>query len=348
MSSLPPDLFACPECEAALRLVDDLEALAPPFASARGLRCQGCAREFPRVDGVWVLWSDQIRTLVRAQEPPDDPDAEVKWANIGIYEQVSDAYGEHSDDLWSYGETLLFLKAIAREARTDPPSPTGDVLVDVGCATGVGLDIGSRGYATCVGVDISLANLRQVAAKGHVAVLADAERLPFARDRISLVTCFAALHHLPSPPAFMRSAHRCLARGGVLLTAHDPSRASMHMGPLARATWELRKPVYRTLARVSPRFYLHRDHRTQALNDVAERHRTAGGFDPEDLRASLRDAGFGDVQIFHGIDARERRKWDLPSWQLFVLKALSFQNPLRREHWVSLSTMSVKGAGGGA
>lgn len=343
MSSPAPDLFACPECDGTLRAAEDLQALEPPFSSTEGLRCTACAREFPRVDGVWVLWSDQIRALVRDGQQPTDPDAEVKWANISIYEQVSEAYGEHSDNLWSYGESLLFLKAFAREARRDRPPPEGDVLVDVGCATGVGLDIGSRGYATCVGVDISLANLRQVAAKGHVAVLADAERLPFAAGRVGLVTCFAALHHFPSPPAFVRSAHRCLAEGGALLTAHDPSRASMHMGPLARATWDLRKPVYRTLAHVSRRFYLHRDRKTQAINDIAERHRTAGGFDPDQLRATLHAAGFGDVNVFYGIDASGLRTWDLPSWQLFVLKALSFQSPLRRTNWVSLSSISIKG-----
>lgn len=338
-----PDLFACPECNDALCPADDLEVLAPPFASAQGLRCRGCAREFPRVDGVWVLWSDQIRALVRSQRSPADPDAEVKWANINIYEQISEAYGEHADNVFSYGETLLFLKAIAREVRADVPTPAGDVLVDVGCASGQGLDIGSRGYAIRVGVDISLANLRQVAAKGHVAVLADAERLPFARGRVSLVTCFAALHHFPSPSAFMRSAHRCLTDGGVLLTAHDPSRASMHMGPLAKITWDLRKPVYRTLARFSERFYLHRDRGTQSLNDIAERHRTAGGFAPEDLSAALSAAGFSDINVFYGIDASGLRRWDLPSWQQLVLKTLSFQSPVRRKNWVTLSSIGVKG-----
>ncbi len=337
-----PEFFACPECDGALRPADDLEPLEPPYASSAGLRCEGCRREFPRVDGVWVLWSDQVRELVRTQGPPADADAEVKWANINIYEQISEAYGEHSDNLFSYGETLLFLKAIAREARADAADPAGDVLVDVGCASGIGLDIGSRGYPNRVGVDISLANLRQVAAKGHIAVLADAERLPFAAGRVAMVTCFAALHHFPSPPAFMASARRCLAPGGVLLTAHDPSRASMHMGPLARAAWDLRKPVYRALARVSDRFYLHRDRDTQALNDIAERHRTAGGFDPEGLKGMLRDAGFGDINVFYGIDASGLRRSDVPSWQLLVLKSLSFQNPVRRENWVSLSSISVK------
>jgi SAM-dependent methyltransferase/uncharacterized protein YbaR (Trm112 family) len=343
-----PSFFACPECGSGeLDLVDDLRRReGVTWAGEVGLRCQACKREYPYVNGVWVLWSDELAELIAAGDLDADavgteaPDPRaVKQANFAVYQQISEAYGEHADASVDYVDQLLVLKAHAREL-------TGrmDVLVDVGCASGFGLDVGSAGFATRVGVDISLANLQQVAARGHIAVLADAERLPFAEGSVDLLTCFGAMHHFPDYTAFLRSAAGCLRRGGVLLTSADPSTRNMHMGPLARMAWDLRKPVYRQLARVSHRFYLHSDTRTQALNDLAEHHRTGGGFDESELRRSLTAAGLWEIEIFNGVDRRRRKQWGVPSWQEFLLKSLSGRNPLARKNFVSLTTLSRKRA----
>lgn len=349
--SAAPVYFACPECRGAqLDLRDDLTARpSVPWAGRFGLRCRDCAREFPWVDGVWVLWSDELASLIAAGEPDSSTHSEpdpraVKQANYAIYQQVSEAYGEHADASVDYVDQLSLLKAHARETAANPEDDPlrPRLLVDVGCASGFSLDVGSAGFAERVGVDISLANLKQVAARGHVAVLADAERLPFAAGSVDLLTCFAAMHHFPSCEAFLRSASASLRPGGVLLTSADPSADNMYMGPLARAAWQLRKPVYRQLARVSDRFYLHADTHTQALNDLAEHHRTRGGFEPGHLRAMLHAAGLGQLELFHGVDRRGRQRWGKPSWQEFVLKSLSGRNPLLRRNFVSLTSLSRK------
>jgi SAM-dependent methyltransferase/uncharacterized protein YbaR (Trm112 family) len=349
--SAAPASFVCPECDGPrLELVDDLNPRpGVAWAGSFGLRCLDCAREFPWVDGVWVLWSDELAELIAAGEPElhahAAPEARaVKQANYAIYQQISESYGEHADNSVDYVDQLMLLKAHAREllAQTEVHDNRPRVLVDVGCASGFSLDVGSAGFSECVGVDISLANLRQVAARGHVAVLADAERLPFAAGSVDLITCFAAMHHFPSCEAFLRSASASLRPGGVLLTSADPSADNLYMGPLARAAWELRKPVYRQLARVSARFYLHADTRTQTLNDLAEHHRTGGGFEPVRVQAMLRDAGFNEPELFHGVDRRGRQRLGRPSWQEFVLKSLSGRNPLLRRNFVSLTSLSRK------
>jgi SAM-dependent methyltransferase/uncharacterized protein YbaR (Trm112 family) len=347
-----PTYLACPECRSrALELADDLAPRPQvPWAGRVGLRCGECQREFPWVEGVWVLWSDELAELIAAGEPEPEtataPDARaVKQANFAVYQQVSEAYGEHADASVDYVDQLLLLKAHAREllAETETEGPARRrVLVDVGCASGFSLDVGSAGFAERVGVDISLANLKLVAARGHVAVLADAERLPFAQGSVDLLTCFAAMHHFPDAAAFLRSAGACLRPGGVLLSSADPSVENMHMGPLARAAWELRKPVYRHLAKISDRFYLHADARTQALTDLAEHHRTGGGFEPERLRAWLREAGLDEIEIFLGVDRRGRQRYGKPSWKEAVLKGLSGRNPLLRRNFVSLTALSRK------
>ncbi len=339
-------LYACPECGSIeFASVDDLTPLSAPFDVTTGLRCGGCSREFPTIEGVQVLWTDGLKAL-QLEAPPEDADLadRVMRANIEIYDEVATEHGEHSDNLFDYKDTLLFLKAFATEHQRRPgvePRPT--IVVDVGCGTGIGLDAGANLYDVKVGVDISLSNLRHIAKKGYVAILGDSSRLPLRPGSVDLVTCFAALHHFPSPEAFARTSHEALRAGGVLLTGCDPSRNLLEFGPLARLVWDSRKPVYRTLSQFSDRYYMHRNLEQQARNDLAEYQRTEGGFSPEALRAPLQAAGFDDINVFYGLDPAGKKSVAVPEWKVFLLKALSFQNPVRPENWMSLSSMSRKG-----
>lgn len=339
-----PAFLACPECQSTeLSWSESLESLAPPFDTNEGVHCNGCGRDFPHVEGIWVMWSDQVKKI-ELQKPSDDAPLSdrVKWANVKIYDEISDDYGEHHDGSQPYAETQLFLKAIADDAQTKPEPGRQRVLVDVGCATGVSLDIGSKGYEHVVGADISLNNLRAVARKGHTAVLADADKLPFAGNSVDLMTCFATLHHFPDPPQFLRTGQRSLRPGGVLMTACEPTTAALRRGFVAEMVWQLRKPVYRFLSRFSPRFYLHKDKEQQEVNDLAEINRTMGGFDPKQLSRWLDNAGLTNVKVFYGTDPSGFRKYEMPHWKLFVLKALSLQNPIKRSNWVNVTAIGQK------
>jgi SAM-dependent methyltransferase len=331
-----------------LKAAADLTPLAAPFDVSVGLRCERCAREFPTVDGVQVLWTDQLKALqLAAPSESADLAERVMRANIEIYDDVADDHGEHTDHLFNYHDTLLFLKAFAVEHQLPAGAGRPRVVVDVGCGAGVGLDAGANFYEIKVGVDISLSNLRHVARKGYVAVLGDSSRLPFAPGTVDLVTCFAALHHFPSPESFAKTSFESLRAGGVLLTGCDPSRALMSFSPLAQMVWDTRKPVYRALSRFSKRFYLHSDSEVQERNDLAEYQRTEGGFTPEELGGALRDAGFDDVNVFYGLDPGGHKKVAVPSWKIFLLKALSLQNPVRPSNWMSLSSVARKGTSAG-
>ena len=336
-----PSFLGCPHgCDGELRPIKP-DPLPAPFASDAGLSCSVCARQFPYVDGVWVMWSDDVKRIqLEAPAPEADLADRIRWANVQIYDDISDDYGEHSDNLMPYREALLFLKALADDLQTKSTAPR--VVVDVGCATGVGLDVGSNAYQYVVGVDISLQNLKAVAAKGYTAVLGDAGALPFAAGSIDLVTCFAAMHHFPSPEAFVNSAQRCLRSGGVLATGCDPSARYGEFSTAAKLVWDARKPAYRFLSQFSDRFYLHKDTASQELGDLAEYQRTHGGFAPDWMQSTLRSAGFEAVKVFFGVDPDGNRRFDMPQWKVFVLKALSLQNPVRRENWVTLSSLARK------
>lgn len=345
---VPPAFLACPECgSAALEFRTDLSPAPAPFDSEQGLSCKGCERVYPHVDGVWVMWSDTLRRLqfegVDDLEALADEAERVKRANIAIYDQVSDSYGEHNDGSRSYSDTVLFLRALAEsDASSDPKAGFGRILVDVGCATGNSMQIGTSGFDAVVGVDISLANLRHVAEKGFVAVLADAAALPFAKGSIDIVTIYAALHHLPDPEVFASSAHRALKPGGALLIGCEPSHNAMNHRFLGKLVWEGRKPVYRALSKVSSRFYLHTDTQTQRLNDLAEHQRTHGGFTPASLEGLLQSAGFDRSNVFYDLDHRDRQRFRAPGWKMAVLKGLSLQNPVRIHNTANLSAVGVK------
>lgn len=336
-----PSFLACPECGSAdLRAADDLTPHPAPFDATSGLRCGGCEREFPHIDGVWVLWSDELKGL-QLEAPPDDADiaARVKRANIEIYDEVSEEY-DHHDGLRPYGDTVLFLRALALDNAGERGDAGARISVDVGCANGAGLERGGNAFDFVVGVDVSLNALKQVHKRGHVAVLADCERLPFAEGSVDVVTCIAAMHHFPSPEGFVASAFAALRPGGVLLTGNDPSDTFSKFGPVAQLVWDLRKPVYRMLnSRNEGAHYLHRDKEFQELNDLAEFNRTAGGFSRDQLQTMFAGAGFEDVQVFYGVDPTGNRRFDVPAWKVGLLKALSGQNPLRRSNWVNLTGM---------
>src|SRR5688500_18849659 len=83
-----PSFLACPVCRSSvLTPAHDLTPSPPPFDAREGLRCQGCGRGYPRVDGVWVMWSDELKRI-ELGKPADDADLadRVKWANITIYD----------------------------------------------------------------------------------------------------------------------------------------------------------------------------------------------------------------------------------------------------------------------
>lgn len=339
-----PDFLCCPECGSdALVWREDLVKLQSPYDTGVGLRCSNCDREYPYVDGIWVMWSDNLKKL--DNESVDENAAiedKVKWANIQIYDDVSDDYGEHHDGTQPYAETQLFLKAIADDFRTPDGANRQRVLVDVGSATGIGLDIGSNAYDLRVGVDISMSNLKAVAKKGYIPVRADAEKLPFKNNSVDLMTCFATLHHFPNPPAFVQGAGPALVGGGVLMIACEPTQAASKRGPLAEMVWNARKPVYRFLSKYSNRYHLHRNREQQDLNDLAEFNRGLGGFSPEQLDSWLHTAGLKETKVFYGTDPSGFKPYGVPDWKMFVLKALSFQNPLKRSNWVNVTALGKK------
>lgn len=104
--------------------------------------------------------------------------------------------------------------------------PPGGLVLDIGTGTGVvAACLSERGYKM-VGLDVSLAMLRQAVPRlpGR-AVLADAQLLPFRSRAASSATFCWSLHHVGDPGEALAEAARVVGSGGRVVAVSGRSEA---------------------------------------------------------------------------------------------------------------------------
>ncbi|TAN55328.1 MAG: class I SAM-dependent methyltransferase [Rhodospirillales bacterium] len=108
--------------------------------------------------------------------------------------------------------------------------PTGGVVADLGCGSGVfGACLARRGFRV-LGVDLSQ-GLLQIGARKYPEVrflAGDVDRLPFADSSLDGVLLSGIIHHLPDPSACAREVFRVL-KPGAGFAAFDPNRLNPFM-----------------------------------------------------------------------------------------------------------------------
>jgi ubiquinone/menaquinone biosynthesis C-methylase UbiE len=127
---------------------------------------------------------------------------------------------------------------------------------------------------------------------------ADAERLPYRDGTFDLVVGHAFLHHIPDPPAALAEMWRVLRPGGAIFIAGEPTLWGDRLaGVVKRATRE----SFRLAARL-PGVRIRRDspppvsEEDRAMHDL-EFDVDLHTFDPKEVRAWARGAGFDEVRI---------------------------------------------------
>ncbi|MGD2027730.1 MAG: methyltransferase domain-containing protein [Anaerolineales bacterium] len=317
------DLLACPECGGSpLRRVEGAYPSELPFASAEThLVCTACHQPYPVTDDlIPVVWSPALRQQFLAA-----PDAGSNLgANIQIYDAISDDYHSYTRQL---PENALRIQNGARrilaQLHREPPR----YHLDFGCGPGQVLGWLENDALVPVGLDVSLANLRN--ARQHaraLVVCGDATRMPFRDAAFDLVTEASVLHHILDWKSAVSEACRvCKPIGGILLDA-EPSREMVAFSKLAVFVFNLRFPVYKLLSYLRKDKYIFRDTEQAKLNLLAEIHHQPGtGFPLDELIAIFDHAGFRiELHFSPGADLETTRP---PKLKNVLLNLLSLRNP---------------------
>ena len=230
----------CPSCRKQTERGLELFTVEPEGPGL--LRCQGCARAYPVVEGIPVLLRDLSRAdsfgLLTALGPP------ATLAALGA-QGPDDAPLPHMlDQLSTYLETWRTgFEALAERLRA---LPRAGAALEIGCGAGRALFELSRTAAQVVGLDHSgsllraaqrllrgeelpcarrmagrayaEASVRAPAAAANVAlVCADALDAPFAPGSFERVVALNVLDNVPSPRALLHHLHLLAAPGGDIV-----------------------------------------------------------------------------------------------------------------------------------
>ena len=316
-------LLQCPQCGSGpIELITATYPEPLPFDTAdRHLVCTSCSELFPiTADLIPIMWSNALREQFRH---PSDPDSTI-GANIQVYDAISDDYQSYTRRL---PENALRIQDGAGRILAHTNAGLPHYHLDFGCGPGQVLGWLKDDALVSVGMDVSLANLRNARrATNALVVCGDAAQMPFKDQAFDLVTEASVLHHILDWQSVVRESCRvCKPDGGIILDA-EPSKEMVAFGKLAVFVFNLRFPVYKLLSYFWKSKYVFRDTRQARLNLLAEVHHQPGtGFPLEILRQLFERAGF-NLYLYHspGADLDTTRP---PKLKNIILNLLSFRNP---------------------
>lgn len=299
---------------------------------SKSLICSACGAAYPLTnDHIPIMWSEAMQKVAAGNILNGQ---ENIHANACVYDSFSDSYDKYSRRSAEIEKRICNAANRLLTPIRASGGPTGDLLhLDFGC--GPGHVIGwLKGFGlTQVGLDVSLANLRNARSKtGALVVCGDAACMPFKERAFTLVTESAVLHHIDDWKSAVAEACRvCSANGGVLLDS-EPSTGSLDWSALARFVFDLRLYVYPALSHIAKSKYMFKSREEIELNLKAEIHnQPGGGFDISEMEDLFRDNGF-IAEIIQSPNADLASKAS-PSWKSIILNVLSFHNPWNPEYY---------------
>lgn len=218
LEALRPELldvsFRCPvHPNSGLLVPAELEKPAVPardLAGEPGLRCSECGRTFPLKEGIpdLVVGHDDLGEFLEAEARQWDEQAHR-------YEEKR-------------GHDLRYMAGVHATIEALQVQP-GDVVLDVGCGTGLTVRNYLRPEVRVVALDLSLESLRylrRTSAGGRIELVrGDQAMLPFADATFDRVLCANALQQIPDNGRRRRCLHE-LARvarpnARVVVTVHN-------------------------------------------------------------------------------------------------------------------------------
>ncbi len=344
-------LLRCVECGAsALQITSNDKTQWTEYAFDTGevsLCCNQCNTCYPVTDdGIPVLWTSQMKEMLRAK--PDSTDGPHEFreeraalhSNISSYERISDDYAVN----WRRDDALVQRMKAGAVRLCSPVSKNSSsgrsrYHLDVGCGPGHVLEwLGDIGYRQ-IGLDVSLTNLRNARkSTGALVVLGDGTAMPFNNSVFHLVTGSAVLHHIFDWKKVVHESCRvCEKNEGGIMYDSEPTVESLALGPVARLVFDMRWLAYKLLSYIDNRkIHFRNTSLAKEYYMTAEVHNQPGkGFSISDVRGSFESSGF-TPDIFLSPNDQLQFREIIPikesGWKRIVLHLLSGHNPLRARY----------------
>lgn len=174
-------------------------------------------------------------------------------------------------------------------------------LLDLGCGTGLILDLAHDLFKELDGIDITEEMLARVKPRSNVRTQrASAERIPFPDGTFDAVTAYSVLHHLEDLSQVFHEVRRILKPGGFVYADESPSQhfldALSNLDSGSTMTSEVRREREKLLTDVNQyqtRYGLPIEVVKRAMVQNYSRH----SLTEEGLRLLLKSAGFDCVEI---------------------------------------------------
>lgn len=92
-------------------------------------------------------------------------------------------------------------------------------IIDIGCGTGINLDILKNYGKRIIGVDNSEVAISYAKERGYEDILLvnDISKLPYSDNTTGIITMLDVLEHLPEENKALKECHRILKNGGLLI-----------------------------------------------------------------------------------------------------------------------------------
>lgn len=211
-----------------------------------------------------------------------DKRQEVREANKKFFDTVADFFAEI--DAYRLKETGQW---VGDELRKLGQKAGNFALLDLGCGTGLAIEVGKGCFEHVYGIDLSHKMLREVEAASNGLVCGDVAHLPFREGSFNVVACVSVLHHLFEHLPVFKEVYRVLKRGGFLYAVHDVDAAFMK-----RFYWPAN--LYRRYLGLSKALVESKEGLTEELLELSDYH-VAEGIDTVKLAEDIRTVGFSDV-----------------------------------------------------
>ena len=211
----------------------------------------------------------------------DNIDSRVKEANRVFYDAVAEVYeeidGRRNDEMISWIASIL---------KRTKDMTSGEVLLDLGCGSGVVMKSGKGLFEHIYGIDISPGILKSI--KEFHVVCGECSFIPLKDESVDVAVCFSTLHHIYDHKPLFNEVYRVLKKGGALYTDHD-------MDKYFTRNFYYPLKLYRRFANdMEERYVNSKKEITHELYKLSEIH--SDGVDSLQILEQLKETGFRDIK----------------------------------------------------